>query len=415
MPTTLRRLLKGFAAGGLCLCMAAGPASASADFRQFLATLWPEMQAAGVSRATFDRELAGVGPDLSLPDLALPGQKPSVASGQAEFTRPPQAYIDRSQLSRLAEQGRSLARQHAPALARIEREIGVEGAAVLAIWGRETAYGSYKPPHDAVRVLATQAFLGRRKDTFRKELVLALKLIEDRRVTRADMKASWAGAMGLTQFLPSEILEHGVDFDGDGRVDLFRSVPDALASAARQLKAKGWKTGVPWGLEVRLSPRVDCAFEGPTNERPVAAWAKDGVARANGQPFAAGLAAEPAYLMSPGGALGPSFLVTENYKVIRRYNMSDLYATFVGHLSDRIAGGGDFVTPWREITQLRESDVAEIQRLLGAQGLTVDKIDGKIGSNTRLNIGLFQRKSGLPVDCWPSSGVLAKARTARAP
>jgi lytic murein transglycosylase len=398
---------------GFWLVAGSAPASASADFRRFLDGLWPEAEASRVSRATFDRELAGLTPDLTLPDLALPGREKSVASGQAEFTRPPQAYIDRGQVQRLAEQGRALARQHAAVLARIEREIGVEGAAVLAIWGRETAYGAYKPPHDAVRVLATQAFVGRRKDIFRKELVLALKLIEDRRAARAEMKASWAGAMGLTQFLPSEVYDHGVDFDGDGRIDLFRSVPDALASAARQLKAKGWKTGVPWGLEVRLSPRVDCAFEGPTNERPVADWAKEGVARVKGEPFPVKLIAEPAYLMSPGGALGPSFLVTENYKVFRRYNMSDLYATFVGHLADRITGGGDFVTPWRDIAQLREAEVAEIQQRLGAIGLGVDKVDGKIGSNTRLNIGLYQRRSGMAVDCWPSAAVLAKARGVR--
>lgn len=398
-----------------CLAQWITPAHADPAFERFLAGLWPDAQALGVTRATFDRELKGLSADLTLPDLELPGREKTIASGQAEFTRPPQDYINRAQLQRLAEQGRALAKTHAAALDRIEREIGVERAAVLAIWGRETAYGAYKPPHDAIRVLATQAWMGRRKDLFRRELVTALLLIEQRRVTRAQMKASWAGAMGLTQFMPSEFIDHGVDLDGDGRVDLFGSVPDALASAARQLKGKGWITGVPWGLEIKLGGGIDCAAEGPTNERPLGDWAKAGIMRANGQPLPVALVAQPAYLMSPGGGLGPSFLVTENYKVIRRYNMSDLYATFVGHLADRIAGGGDFITPWRAITQLRERDVAEIQERLGRLNFVVDKVDGKIGSNTRLNIGLFQRANKLPVDCWPSEAVLAKSRTVSAP
>jgi len=387
-----------------------GPAGADVDFRRFLEGLRAEAASLGVTKATFDGELAGLTPDLSLPDLEIPGREPTMKSGQAEFTRPPQDYINRGQIMRLAEQGKALAKSHAVALARIEREIGVERQAVLAIFGRETAFGSYKPTHDAIRAIATQAYIGRRKELFRKELVYALKLIQDRLVTRAQMKASWAGAMGLTQFLPTEFYEHGLDLDGDGRIDLFGSVPDALGSAARQLKAKGWITGVPWGIEITLSPAVDCALEGPTNERPVAEWIKLGVARANRAPFPPALLAQPAYLMSPGGALGPSFLVFENYKVIRRYNMSDLYATFVGHLADRIIGGGDFVTPWRSIAQLSESDVAEIQEKLSARGLKVDKVDGKIGSNTRLTIGLFQRAEKMPVDCWPSQAVLRQAR-----
>lgn len=388
----------------------ATPARADADFRRFLETLRPEAQALGVMRATFDAELANLAPDLSLPDLEIPGREPSIASGQAEFTRPPQDYINRSQIMRLAEQGKALGKTHAAMLARIEREVGVDRTAILAIWGRETAYGAYKPSHDAIRVIATQAWLGRRKDVFRKELLYALKLIQERVATRAQMKASWAGAMGLTQFLPSEFYDHGQDFDGDGRIDLFGSIPDALGSAARQLKAKGWQSGVPWGLEISLVGTVDCALEGPGNERPLAEWVKLGVTRANRAAFPQGLLALPAYLMSPGGALGPSFLVFENYKVIRRYNMSDLYATFVGHLSDRIAGGGDFSKPWRGIKQLTEREVAEIQQKLTDLGFAVDKVDGKIGSNTRLNIGLFQRAQKMPVDCWPSEPVLRQAR-----
>jgi lytic murein transglycosylase len=383
-------------------------ASADAAFRAWIDALWPEAKALGVTRATFDAAFRGVTPDLALPDLELPGQP---EKGQAEFTRPPQDYLNRAYLQKLGEQGKVLRTQHAATLARIEREIGVEGSIILAIWGRETAYGAHKPTHYAIRVLATQAYVGKRKELFRKELLYGLKMLEDRIVTVETMRSSWAGAMGLTQFMPTEFYEHTHDLDGDGRADLFGSVPDALASAARQLKGKGWVTGLPWGFEVRLSPAIDCSSEGPMNERPIAEWVKLGLSRVDGRPFPAVTLKHPAYLMSPGGAFGPSFLVTENYKVVRRYNMSDLYATFVGNLADRIAGGGDFATPWRNVAQLSAKSVEEIQGRMQALGYGVDKIDGKVGSNTRFNIGRYQRDNRIAVDCWPSEATLRHMRS----
>ena len=393
---------------------ATAPAGAAPDaaFRAFIESLWPEAQAQRVSRATFDRAFQGVEPDLSLPDLVLPGRPAQGARGQAEFTRPPQDYVARSQIMRLAEQGRALARQHARTLGRIEAEIGVDRAIVLAIWGRETAFGGHKLSHYAIRVLATQAYTGRRKDMFRAELIQALRLLEDGLVTVETMRSSWAGAMGLTQFMPSEFYASGVDLDGDGRVDLMKSVPDALGSAAKQLKQKGWIAGLPWGIEIRPGPAVDCANEGPANARPIADWIKRGVTRADGAAFATAHLAQPAYLMSPGGANGPQFFATENFKVLRAYNTSDLYALFVGHLADRIDGGGDFRTPWGAIAQLSTRDIEEIQQRLKDRGKPIDKIDGKIGSNTRWQIGLYQREAKLAVDCWPSAAVLGSLRQA---
>ena len=398
------------ALGVALLALLAGPARADPAFRAFVETLWPEAVAAKVSRATFDRAFQGVLPDLTLPDLILPGREQAPTKGQAEFTRPPQDYVARGQIAKLAEQGRALAGQHAKSLAAIERQIGVEGHVVLAIWGRETAYGAHKAPHYAIRVLATQAYTGRRKELFRSELIHALRLLEDKFVTIEGMRSSWAGAMGLTQFMPSEFYASGHDLDGDGRIDLFNSVPDALASAGKQLKQKGWMLGLPWGFEVRPGPGVDCANEGPANERPLAEWARRGVVEADGQPFPAQHAAATAYLMSPGGNYGPQFLVTQNFKVIRAYNTSDLYALFVGHLADRIAGGGDFRTPWAAVKQLPTRDIEEIQRRLQDRGFAIDKIDGKIGSNTRWQIGLYQRAVKDAVDCWPTSGLLASLR-----
>jgi lytic murein transglycosylase len=380
--------------------LAADPAFAS-----FLAGLWPDARAAGVSRKTFERETAGLSPDLSLPDLLLPGRDQTGAKGQAEFTVAPRDYVSAKRIEALAEEGRALAKRHAAALAKVEAEIGVDAASVLAIWGRETAFGKHKARHDAIRALATLAHLGRRKDLFRKELIFALKLIEDGRLARAEMRASWAGAMGLTQFMPSEFYGSAVDLDGDGRIDLFGSVADALGSAGRQLQQKGWIKGLPWGFEVKTGAKVDCAEEGPLNARPIAEWVQLGVTRADGKPFAPAHRTASAYLMSPAGAHGPQFLVTENFKVLRAYNTSDLYALFVGHLSDRIAGGATFRTPWKDIRQLETSGILAIQTGLKARGYEIAKLDGKIGSETRLRIGLYQRASGIAVDCWPSASL----------
>ena len=404
------------AAAMLALIAAAPPHPAHAEpsFRAFLDSLWPEASAPpfSVSRATFDTALAGLTPDYTLPDLEIPGRPKPPQSGQAEFIRPPQAYLDNRQLNSMAQRGRALASQYATALKRIEKEIGVEGPIVLAIWGRETDYGSYKLPHNALRVLATQAYVGRRKDTFRTELLYALKMVEDRIADPKTMKSSWAGAMGLTQFMPSEFYTSLKGLDG-GRPDLFNSAPDALASAANQLKQKGWVTGLPWGFEADIPETANCAFEGPQQGRKIAEWAKLGFRRSDGRAFTNAELAIDAYLMSPGGAYGPSFLVTENYKVIRRYNTSDLYATFVGTLADRIAGGGEFRRAWSDIRQLTERDVSEIQGQLQKRGGALEKLDGKTGSNTRAAIGAYQRKAGLKVDCWPTAGLLQNLRLAR--
>lgn len=384
-------------------------ASADAKLDAWIEGLWPEAEAAGVSRATFDKALKGFTPNLKIPDLDLPGRPSNDATGQAEFTRAPSEYLDRAYLLRLATTGKDLLVKHQATLEKIERELGVDRYSVLAIWGRETAFGSHKLPHDAINVVATLAYLGKRKDVFRIELIAALKMLESG-VPRAMMRASWAGAMGLTQFMPSEYFKHAHDLDGDGKTDIWNSVPDALASAASQLKGKGWVAGQTWGYEVKLAPQADCAFEGPTQERTIAEWAKLGLKRANGRPWTQDQLALSAYMMSPAGGYGPSFLVLENYKVIRRYNMSDLYAVFVGNLADRIAGGGDFATPWGGTGPQKTRNIEEIQERLRALGYDVEKIDGKVGSNTRKVIGLYERANNLKVDCWPSDTVLDHMR-----
>jgi len=400
------RLAIALAATALVALAWAGNAGAQDKaFTAFLESLWPKAEKLGIARATFDKALAGLQADLTLPDLVLPGRPQSSTKGQAEFVRPPQDYLARTGLERLAGQGRTLAVQHAATLARIEKEIGVDRWTVLAIWGRETGFGQYKLPHDAIKVLATQAWVGRRKDLFETELLYAIKLLQDG-TPRELLKSSWAGALGLTQFMPSEMYQYARDFDGDGRADVFHSVPDALASAAAQLKGKGWVAGQTWGYEVRRGVSADCSLEGPQNMRPIADWVRLGYARTKARSFTAEQLKQTAYLIMPAGTHGPAFLATENFLVIKRYNMSDLYALFVGNLSDRIAGGDDFETPWTGIQQLATRDIETIQQRLKDLGRPVEKIDGKIGSNTRSEIGLYQKANGLAVDCWPGAELL---------
>jgi lytic murein transglycosylase len=390
----------------LILLPSAARAAADAGFTQFIASLWPEAQAAGVSRATFDAETRGLEPDYKLPDLILPGRPATGAPSQAEFVQVPADYVKEASIARLAEEGQRLMQKYREPLAAIEARFGVPAATLLAIWGRETDYGRYTLPYDAVRVLATQAYVGRRKDQYRTEFILALKILGDGAVTRKDMRSSWAGATGLTQFLPSEFYKHGVDFDGDGRRDIWNSVPDALASAAQQLVNKGWQPGVRWAYEVRAPANVDCTLGVPEVTKPIGEWLRQGFVPVRGQNLSAAEQAQPASLLQPEGIYGPAFLATKNYFVIKEYNFSDLYVLFVGHLGDRMLSPQPFATPWSASTQLRTADVEAMQRHLTRIGLYADKVDGKAGMKTRAALGAYQKSAGLKVDCWPSEAVL---------
>jgi lytic murein transglycosylase len=387
------------------------PARGEEGFRRWLERLWPEARDFGISRTTFDSAFRDVQPDLELPDLVIPGRHKPAVKGQAEFIKTPQDYLSKTYLARLAQQGKALLAAHPQTLMQVERELGVERHVVLAIWGRETAYGTHRLRHSAIRVLATQAYLGRRKELFRNELLYALRLLEQRVVAPGVLRSSWAGAIGLTQFMPSDYDRWAYDLDKDGRKDIWTSIPDALASAANQLKAKGWVAGQTWGFEVRLPPQVDCALEGPLNGRTVSEWLRLGLKPTHDLRLRPNQLDVEAYLMMPAGAYGPAFLALENFKVIRRYNQSDLYAVFVGHLADRVAGGGDFERPWQNISQLTPSDIEEVQRRLQAEGYPMEKVDGKVGSNTRAQIGAYQKAKGMRVDCWPSQALLKKLRT----
>jgi lytic murein transglycosylase len=380
--------------------------AADAAFAQFVASLWPEAKEQGVSRATFDAETRGLDPDYKLPDLLLPGRPAAGAPSQAEFVQVPADYIKEASIARLADYGARLMQQYRPALDRIEKRFGVPAPVVLAIWGRETDFGRYTLPYDGLRVLATQAYVGRRKDQYRTEFILALKMLSDGVVSRKDLRASWGGAVGLTQFLPSEYYKHGVDIDGDGKVDLWHSVPDALGSAAQQLANKGWQSGLRWAYEVKAPASVDCTTGVPEVTKPIGQWLRAGFVPVRGERLSSAEQAQPASLLQPEGIYGPAFLTTKNYFVIKEYNFSDLYVLFVGHLADRMTNPLPFATPWSASKQLRTSDVEAMQKGLTRLGLYKDKIDGKAGMQTRAALGAFQKSAGLKVDCWPSQSVL---------
>jgi len=387
--------------------------AADAGFTQFIASLWPEAQAAGVSRATFDAETRGLEPDYKLPDLILPGRPATGAPSQAEFVQVPADYLKEDHIAALAAEGQRLMAKYPAALTAIETRFGVPATVVLAIWGRETDYGRYTLPYDGLRVLATQAYVGRRKDKYRNEFILALKMLGDGEVARKDLRSSWAGATGLTQFLPSEFYQHAVDFDGDGRRDIWHSVPDALASAARQLVNKGWQPGVRWAYEVQAPAGVDCTLGVPEVTKPIGEWLRQGFVPVRGQKLNVTEQSEPASLLQPEGIYGPAFLTTKNYFVIKEYNFSDLYVLFVGHLSDRMLSPQPFATPWSASSQLRSADVEAMQRQLTRLGLYADKLDGKAGMQTRAALGAYQKSAGLKVDCWPSETVLHSLAAAR--
>jgi lytic murein transglycosylase len=390
----------------LLLILSPSRAVADAAFQSFLQSLWPQAQSLGVSRATFDLATRGLEPDLSLPDLVVPGQQQKPPPGQPEFVQTPADYLKEPVIARLAARGRQLYDQYRPTLAAIERQFGVDPTIVLAIFARESDYGHARDTRNAIGVLATQAYLGQRKDKFREEFLFALKILQEGEVKLADMKSSWAGAMGLTQLLPSDYLKYAVDFDGDGRADIWNSVPDALASAAKELVGEGWQPGLRWAYEVIPPATVDCTIGVPQHTLPIGEWLQNGFVPAYDRKITAAERAQPASLVQPAGLYGPSFLATRNYFVIKQYNYSDLYVLFVGHLSDRMLDPRPFATPWDKVAQLPSRALDRMQRILTAQGYYHDKIDGKAGMLTRAALGDYQKRNGLKLDCWPTADVL---------
>ena len=392
---------------------AASRAEVEAQFQSWLKNdLWPQARNLGVSQARFNSAFAGISLNWKLPDLVPPGSMPPPrqAQSQAEF-RAPSAYFSESNLASQTRTGRALTKKWAETLQRIERQYGVPGHILIAIWARESAFGRASIPHSAIRVLATKAFMSTRKDLFRKEVLAALQIIERGDIPPKSMKSSWAGAMGQPQFLPSSYLDSAVDFDGDGRADIWNSVPDTLASIANYLAKQGWQTGRDWGFEASIPANFSCAMEGPDRARTIANWALDGIARVSGKPFPAHEASGLGMMLVPAGRDGPHFVVTPNFYVLKKYNNSDLYALYVGNLGDRIAyGGGAFKTPWSRQPKMLRSDIAMMQRTLENLGYDVGGADGLPGFKTRRSIGDWQISNNRISTCFPSPQLIQEFR-----
>lgn len=399
----------------MLLCLSAVPPAAAQNieglFREWLRDdLWPQASRQGVSPETFNAAFSGIAPDLGLPDLVLPGQAPATpkTQHQAEFGSP-SGYF--RHIGGVVAGGRARAGRHADTLARAERRFGVPAGILLAIWGRESGFGNADIPHDAIRVLATKAFMSTRKELFREEILAALVMVERGVVAPRAMKSSWAGALGQPQFLPTSYLAHAIDFDGDGRADIWNSEPDTLGSIANYLADFGWVAGRDWGFEVTVPETVSCALEGPDRGRPIAEWVGMGIARVSGRPFPEHELRGEGYLMMPAGRHGPAFIVTPNFYVLKKYNESDLYALFVGHAADRITYGDvAFRTGWEPVGGLYRSDIAAMQRTLEGKGYDVGGADGLAGFKTRRSIGDWQVRNGLSPTCFPSRRLVETIR-----
>ncbi|HEY8565551.1 MAG TPA: lytic murein transglycosylase [Beijerinckiaceae bacterium] len=400
----IRGLLIALAAGAAMPALVqaqtrpAAQAETASDFRAFVESLWPEAKTRGVSRATFDEAFRGVAPD---PKVAALTKK------QSEFVRPIWDYVNGAISQDRLARGRALAAQHAATLDRLERSTGVPRGVVLGIWGMETNFGSFTGSIYVVRALATLAHLRYRGDFFREELLTALQILEARHVARSEMLGSWAGAMGQTQFMPSSFAKFAVDGDGDGKEDIWTSVPDALASTANYLRQQGWRPGQPWGFEVELPE----GFDFRNLRQGFSGWQGLGVRRMDGAPMPR---SGEATLFLPGGARGPAFLITTNYDVIKTYNQSDAYALGVAHLGDRLMGGGPIRGDWPTDEPMLDKDQrVELQKRLAGLGLYQGESDGKLGSKTREAVRQFQLARGLTPDGYADRKVLGALRAAR--
>ncbi|MEQ8293225.1 MAG: lytic murein transglycosylase [Roseovarius sp.] len=393
------------------LPMAAGAVDRAAVERQYQNWLeqvvWPRAQAEGVARGTFEAAFRDVTLDWDLPDLVPPGSaaRTPETQYQAEFGVPA-AYFGRGKVEGAAEVGRVMARRHAGALAAAEAATGVPGRIVLAVWGRESGYGRVAIRYDAFEVLGTKGFMSTRAEYFTDELIAALKIAEAGHAPGDGLKSSWAGALGQPQFMPSRYLQFAADGDGDGKADIWGSEADTIASIARYLEHFGWVPGRDWGFEVAVPASVSCTLEGSDQGRPIAEWVEMGVTRVSGRPFPEHDMAGEGFLMMPAGRQGPAFIVTPNFYVLKKYNESDLYALFVGHVGDRIQYGiGDFRGDWGRVGGLKRSDVAAMQAALVEMGHDVGGVDGLAGFKTRRSIGRWQEAEGQRATCFPEASM----------
>jgi membrane-bound lytic murein transglycosylase B len=393
-----KRFTSVMAAASLSLALLMpGPAFADAGFRQWVAGFRATAVQSGVSGALYDQAFRDI---RDIDPVVL-----EKARTQPEFTAPAWDYFDNRVHDQSVAVGQQMAKKWKPWLDRIEARFGVDRYILLAIWSMESNYGEILKRDDimrnVVRSLATLAYADPKRAKFaRTQLIAALKILQTGDIDESHLSGSWAGAMGQTQFIPTSYQHYAVDMDGNGKRDIWNSIPDALATAANLLRQNGWQAGKTWGYEVTLP-----AGKLSGGSRTLSQWQALGVVRANGKPFKN--VADKATLKVPDGRGGPAFLMIKNFSVIKAYNNADKYALAVGLLADEIAGSNGLVQDWkRPFTKLSFEERQELQKRLSQHGLYDGKFDGKIGDGSKTAIMAFQARAGLTQDGYPSMEVL---------
>ena len=392
------------------LFLAQAPARAERPFDACLAPLRTEALARGIAAETFDRHTRDLVPDRSVLEAL---------DYQPEFKTPIWDYLAALVDDERIADGRAMLGRWQGELAEVERRYGVDPFTVVAVWGVESDFGRAFGKRPLVTSLATLSCYGRRQPFFRGEFISALRILQEGHIVPEQLLGSWAGAFGHTQFMPSTFLTTAVDFDGDGRRDLVGSVPDALASTANFLKRAGWRSGDPWGFEVRLPAGFDASVAGRKNRRALSDWIARGVrpvastAGARGRDLDMLPPETRAALLLPAGRDGPAFLVFRNFDAIYGYNAAESYALAIAHLADRLRGGGPFAATWpTDDPGLSRAERRELQTLLIARGHDIGEIDGRIGERSRAAIRAEERRLGRPETGRAGVGVLRALRTA---
>ncbi|WP_291336497.1 lytic murein transglycosylase [Acinetobacter sp. UBA801] len=358
-------------------------------FQSCLANLRSQAIDKGVSGSSYDRYTQNLSPDYSVIERL---------NYQPEFSTPIWDYLSGLVDDERVQAGQQKLAQHRDVLNRVAAAYGVPAETVVAVWGVESNFGAISGSYPLLQALGTLSCEGRRQSYFRGEFFTTMRLLQRGDVTESQLKGSWAGAFGHTQFMPSTYDELAVDFDGDGRRDLVSSIPDALASTANFLKRRGWQTGQPWGFEVKVPAGMSLSGEGRRNKKSLSSWVNRGLTRADGSALIQGNLSDSsqAGLMAPAGANGPVFLVFRNFDAIYSYNAAESYALAIAHLSDRLMGQSAFHTAWpTDDAGTSRAERREIQRFLLSRGYDIGEVDGLIGDKTRQAIRQEQIRLGL--------------------
>ena len=373
---------------------------AAANFQNCVASMWPDAARRNITHENFQRFTTSLEPDLRIMDLM---------DSQPEFTKAIWDYLDILVNDNRLAKGRETLAKYKTQFDAVEKASGVDRYIIASIWGIESNYSTQIGDRSVVNSTATLACVGRRQAYFKDEFLTALEILNRGDLRPEQMRGSWAGAFGPTQFMPTAFKRYAVDGDGDGRRDVVDNAADLIASTANNLKKDGWQTGRSWGYEVVLPEGFNFMLADKAKAMTIAQWQQQGMKRADGKPFPD--MAEKAYLLAPAGTQGPGFLMLQNFRVIMKYNPAEAYALAIGHFADRLRGGPPFVQPWpRQERVLSRAERLELQQLLAQRGFYRGTPDGQFGGQTREALRSFQASIGAPADGFASADVLERLR-----